>query len=60
MCHEEYNILVSFFTDVTDILGDTNFLLKFENGYKFASSNDVKANFAESAVVYLESHLKFE
>lgn len=63
MCQSKFNIFVCFlrfFTDVTDVLGETHFLLKFQNGLKFEKGTDVKKAFAELAVVYLEGHLKIE
>lgn len=45
---------------MTDVMGDTNFLLKFENGFQFVTAQNVKANFAEMAVDYLEKNLKLE
>lgn len=48
------------FTDVTDMLGETNFLVKYLNGFKFETATDVKKEFAELAVAYLEANLTIE
>lgn len=47
-------------TDITDMQGEMTFLIKYENGYKFEKANDVKENFAELAVAYLEQNIKIE
>lgn len=63
MCQTKFNIsmcFLRFLTDVTDIMADTNFLLKFQNGYKFQKATNVKKDFAELAVVFLEANLEIE
>lgn len=51
---------VFIFTDANDLMGQVNFFLKFADGVKMASVEEVKEHWSEQAVQYLEQHLVFQ
>lgn len=48
---------VFIFADVNDLMGQVKFFLKFDYGIKTANVEEVKENWPELAVQYLEQHL---